>query len=148
MCYLRFSPDDYHALSRLCRPDLAFPLDLTAFKQFLLLALSDTRPALAERIAGLGRRHVRVLHDHFAARAAAGRSTAQWHGLDPKELRVLREACRCYPAAVRFLRPLKANLVQLLKEVFPALSKKVRDMSDEEFRGLHEQLTRRKKDNA
>jgi hypothetical protein len=148
MCYLRFSPDDYQALTRLCRPGLTFPFDLTAFKQFLLLALCDARPALAERIAGLGRRQVRVLHDHFAARAAAVRSAAQGHGLGPKEMRVLREACRCYPATVRFLWPFRANLVNVLQGVFPALAEKVRQMSDEQFRGLHEQLTRRKRGSA
>src|SRR5262245_53652308 len=105
MCYLRLSPDDYHALCPLCRPHLALPLALTAFRQLLLFALSDTRPALAERIAGLDRRQVGILHDHFAARAAAGGSAAQGHGLGPEEVRVLGEACRCYPAAVRFLSP-------------------------------------------
>jgi len=148
MCYLRLSPDDYHALRRLCRPHLAFPLDLTAFRQLLLFALSDTRPDLAERIAGLDRRHVRLLHDHFAARAAAGRSAAQGHGLGPEELRVLREACRCYPAAVRFMCPFRANLVNVLREVFPALAEKVRRLSDEQFRRLHEELTRQKRGSA
>ncbi len=148
MSYLRLSRDDYHALRRLCSPHLAFPLDLTAFRQFLLLALSDTRPALAERIAGLDRRQLRTLHDHFAAGAAAGRSTAQGHGLGPEDLRVLREACRCYPATVRFLWPFRANLVHVLQEVSPALAEKVRRLSDEQFRRLHEQLTRRKRGSA
>jgi hypothetical protein len=63
-------------------------------------------------------------------------------------LRVLREACRCYPASVRFLSPFRANLVNVLQEVFPALAEKVRRLSDEQFRRLHGELTRRKRGSA
>jgi hypothetical protein len=147
MPYLRFSPEDYRTLCRLCLPHLPHALDLPAFRQLLLFALSDTHPSLAGRIAELDGHRLGILYDHFRERAAAARPEGE-HGLGPKELHVLREACRCYPTTVRFLRPFKANLVQVLREVFPALAKKVRRLSDEQFARLYDQVIRRKKDSA
>ena len=51
-------------------------------------------------------------------------------------------------AFVRFLSPFRANLVNVLREVFPALAEKVRRLSDEQFRRLHEELTRQKRGSA
>ncbi len=146
MPYLRFSPEDYHALCRLCSPHLTDALDLPAFRQLLLCSLTELHPALAERIAALDGHRLGILYDHFHERAAARQGGDL--GLGPKELHVLREACRCYPTTVRFLRPFKANLVQVLKEVFPALSKKLRRLSDEQFERLYDQVIRRKRDSA
>jgi hypothetical protein len=148
MHYLRFSPEDYRALCRLCSPEVTPALDLPAFRQLLLCSLSDTHPALAARVAALDGHQLGMLHDHFAGRAPAGRPEAPGQRLGPKEVRVLREACRCYPATVRFLRPFQANLVNVLREAFPALARKLSRMSDEQFRLLHEQITRRKRDSA
>jgi hypothetical protein len=148
MTYLRFSPEDYRALCRFCSPHLTFARDLPAFRQLLLFALSETRPALAERIAALDGRRLRILHDHFAGRATAGRAEAQEHGLGPKEMYVLWQACRCYPGTARFLQPLKSRLVEVLKDVVPALSEKLSRMSDDQFERLYEQVARRKKGSA
>jgi hypothetical protein len=148
MPYLRFAPEDYATLCRLCSPHSLPALDLLAFKRLLLATLSEAHPALAERIAELDGHRLAILYDHFAARAAARRSEAPEHGLGPKELHVLREACRCYPGTVRFLRPFRANLVNVLRPVFPALAKKVARLSDEQFRRLHRQLTQGKRDSA
>jgi hypothetical protein len=38
--------------------------------------------------------------------------------------------------------------VNVLQEVFPALAEQVRRLSDEQFRRLHEELTRRKRGSA
>lgn len=146
MPYLRFSPEDYRVLCRLCSPHLTGALDLPAFRQLLLCSLNEAHPQLAERIAALDGYHLGILFDHFRQRTAA-RPQADF-GLGTKELHVLREACRCYPSTVRFLRPFKANLVQVLKEVFPALSRKLRRLSDEEFGRLFDEMIRRKRDSA
>ena len=42
----------------------------------------------------------------------------------------------------------RANLVNVLQEVFPALAEQVRRLSDEQFRRLHGELTRRKRGSA
>jgi hypothetical protein len=78
----------------------------------------------------------------WVARAEKGGRAVEGHGASA------REAWRCYPATIRFMWPFKANLVNVLKEVFPALAEKVRHMSDERFRRLHEQLTRRERGSA
>jgi hypothetical protein len=147
MPYLRFSPEDYRTLSRLCSPHLTDALDLPAFRQLLVCSLSESDPALAELIAALDGQRLGILFDHFRERAAAPRPERAL-GLGPKELHVLREACRCYPRTVRFLRPFKENLVELLQGVFPALARKVRRLSDEQFGRLYEQVMRRRKDSA
>ena len=139
MCYLRLSPDDYHALRRLCSPHLAFPLDLTAFRQLLLFALCDTRPALAERIAGLGRRQVRLLHNHFAARAAG--TGGERHAFSGEELRVLAEACESCRGPSRFLAYLRASLAERLRDLFPTLARKVARLSDGQFERLYARVT-------
>ena len=146
MPHLRFSPEDYRALCRLCPPRLTDALDLPAFRQLFLCSLAETHPHLAERIAALDGYHLGILFDHFHQRTAA-RPGADLD-LGAKELHILREACRCYPSTVRFLRPFKANLVQILKDVFPALARKVRRLSDEEFGRLYDQVIRRKRDSA
>lgn len=146
MPYLRFAPEDYRVLCRLCSPHLTDALDLPAFRQLLLCSLAEGHPALAERVAELDGHRLGILYDHFCQRAAA-RPGADL-GLGPKELHVLREACRCYPTTVRFLRPFKNNLVQVLREVFPALSRKLRRLSDEQFGRLYEQVLRRDKGSA
>jgi hypothetical protein len=140
MCYLRLSPDDYHALRRLCSPHLAFPLDLTAFRQLLLFALSDTRPALAERIAGLDRRQVRLLHDHFRRRHPAG-TGGKRHAFSGEELRVLAEACASCRGPGRFLAYLRASLAERLRDLFPTLARKVARLSDGQFERLYAQVT-------
>ena len=146
MPYLRFSPEDYRTLCRLCSPHLTDALDQPAFRQLLVCSLSHCDPALAERIAALDGHRLGILLDHLRERAAARPERAL--GLGPKELHVLREACRCYPTTARFLRPFKANLVELLRGVFPGLARKVRRLSDEEFGRLYEQVIRRRKDGA
>ncbi len=147
MSYLRFSPEDYRALCRLCSPHLTDALDLPAFRQLLVCSLSESRPALAGRISQLDGHQLGILYDHFRQRTAPLRGEGE-HGLGPKELRVLREACRCYPTTARFLRPFKANLVEILRDVFPALARKVRRLSDEEFGRLYDEVIRRKRDSA
>jgi hypothetical protein len=147
MTYLRFSPEEYRSLCRFCQPPLPRGLDLLAFKQLLLTTLSEAQPSLAERIAELDGHKLGLLFDHFAERASAGVPGGP-HELSVKELQVLTQACRSYPATVRFLRPFQASLVELLGEVFPSLSRKLGRMSASQFERLYEQLTRRKRDSA
>ncbi|HZY85504.1 MAG TPA: hypothetical protein VFE78_11790, partial [Gemmataceae bacterium] len=68
MSYLRFSPDDYRALRRICSSHPTHALHRRSFKSLLLSSLSTARPALAQRIAQLNGRRLGLLFDHFRQR--------------------------------------------------------------------------------
>src|SRR5262249_2227543 len=88
MAYLRFSPAEYKAISCLCRP-----LDLnncrhSFLKQTLVLLLTDTLPALAERIANYGPGETKILLDHLRE----GPNAETPHGLTAEEMTLVVEA--------------------------------------------------------
>jgi hypothetical protein len=141
MPYLRFSPEDYHALCRLCSP-LTLALDLPTFKQLLLYSLADTHPALAERVAALGGHQLGILLDHFRRRHPAG-TGGERHAFSGEELRVLAEACESFHGPARFVRYLQAALAEHLCDWFPDLARKVARLSERQFERLYEQVAGR-----
>jgi hypothetical protein len=148
MTYLRFSPEEYCSLCQLCRPLPPGSDDLAAFKRYLVAALADTQPGLAERIVELDGHQLGILYDHFHEGGPYDEGNDARHGLTPQELRVVAEACRSFRFPVRFVRLFKGSLAHHLGEVFPALAGKLSRLSDSEFEGLYEQVQGRRKGNA
>ncbi len=140
MAYIRFTPDDYDALRRICSPHLTHALHPRSFKRLLLSRLSTTRPALAERIAELSSRRLSILFDHFSRRHSAG-AGGERHTFSGEELRVLADACEPFLAPVRFVRYLRMALADRLRDLFPDLARKVAGLSDEQFGRLYAQVT-------
>ena len=143
MTCLRFSPEDYRALGRLCQPLPATGGDLTALKRFLLDSLAGAHPSLAARIAGLDGHEMGILFAHFSDRAAADTARGGRHGFSGEELRVVAEACASFLHPVRFVRHLRMALVGHLSDLFPHLARKLGRLSERQFERLYEQVTRR-----
>jgi hypothetical protein len=148
MTCLRFSPEDYRALGRLCQPLPATGDDLTALKRFLLDSLAETHPPLAERIAGLDGHKMGILFDHFSERAPADAPAGARHAFSGEELRVVAEACASFLHPVRFVRHLRMALVGHLSDLFPHLARKLARLSERQFERLYEHVTRRRDGSA
>jgi hypothetical protein len=137
LSYLRFTPDEYRTLRRL-NPG-AEPMHMPAFRRRLVAALNPVWPGLARKIARLRRGEMTLLYHHFQPRPADGAG----HGLSPDELRVLGEACVSSPFPVRFVRPFKGLLVEMLEGSLPELARKVERMSGHQFERLYNQAVGR-----
>jgi hypothetical protein len=137
LSYLRFTPDEYRTIADLCRE-----LDLCgrhqpAFHRLLVQALRDVSPALATRIARLGRTKVGVLYWHFRERPTIIRTPPQFTAQD---MRLLAEACHMVPFRVRQVRPFKHVLIELFQEEWPALARKLTRLSGCQFEEIYEQV--------
>lgn len=65
MSHLRLSPGEYQAICCLCDPLNLHCYCPHALKRLLVLSLTDRLPELARRIARLGGRDLKLLHDHL-----------------------------------------------------------------------------------
>jgi hypothetical protein len=129
--YLRFTPFEYQAICRLCRP---LDLDddfLPDFKGFLVASLLGDLPALAKRIALFRRNQLRVLFHHVRGPKAQAADA-----LTSEELRALSQACRSLIGVPRFLHTCKDSLIHHFEETRPALARKLVRMSADQFQEL------------
>jgi hypothetical protein len=133
MSHLRFSPDEYQALSLVC-----LPLNLThhrlpshRLKRLLVTSLAGSKPALAERIAGLRGQGIRLIRAHFRAVR---------HGLTAKEVRLLAEQAGALFLTSRFVLSLRLALVEHFREARPDLAAKLDRLGQRQFEVLCEQL--------
>lgn len=148
MSYLRFTPGEYRALCQLCRPLNLTRLDAKELRAFLVPAIAGTLPALGERIAALGDRELRLLHEHFRERQdtrAPQSSKESIAGLTSEEAAALAEAFRSYPFLSRFIRFLRGSLVQYFRESMPGLATRLARMDDRGFEHLYAQMQTRGK---
>jgi hypothetical protein len=67
MSHLRFSPDEYDALSLACRPlnHSRHRHPSHRLKRLLVQSLAGGSPELAERIASMRGQEIRLIRDHF-----------------------------------------------------------------------------------
>ena len=143
MSYLRFTPDEYRTISRLCHRLRLGRQHRPGFKRLLLQALSSAAPALAKRIARLRRSELGLLYDHFQERIGpaigADCPAGPRHDFTPEELQTLLDAFAGPPSQVRFVRPFKNVLVEMFAESSPELAQKLARMSGHQFERLYEQ---------
>jgi hypothetical protein len=125
--HLRFSPQEYQAISHLCRPLDLHRYPWHALKRLLVYSLAE----LGQRIAQMGREEFKILHDHFRE---SQRLEGQ-HELSPEELSVVAQAGGPLLFNARFVRPLKRALVQR-----PDLATKLERMSHTQFEMLCQQV--------
>jgi hypothetical protein len=120
-------------------------MSLRILKRVLVISLSNKRPKLAERIAGLDEGHLHILYDHLLGqRWAEGEESGQ-PGLTAEELEAFAEACQSYQFPTRLLHSFRDSLVHVLRDFFPGLAGKLSRMSDIEFEWLYQQVTGRRK---
>ena len=132
MAYLRFDPHDYQTLSRLCRSQDLAERPLRAFRRLLLSGLADHSPRLAEDVAALSRRQLRLLYD----RVREGPPVERGHGLSGVEVEAILASRVPLLSQCRFFHLLKRALVRRLAASHVALAAKVDRMGLGQFEGL------------
>ncbi len=140
MNYLRFSPPEYRAMTRVYRELALVRENLTAFGCLLSFELNDTWPGLARRIDGFSDGELRLLRERMQGHPDSGLTAA--------ELRTLAEAWGPLPLTGRFVRPLRRHLVVWLMRGYPKLARKVARLSDDAFERLCGQLQGRREGTA
>jgi len=141
MAYLRLEPHDYHTVSRLCRSLELTDYSLPAFKQLLQLCLAERSPALAARVAGLGRQRLQLLYRHFRERPRPRRG----HGLNGAEVAAVQAAGVPLMAQARFIHLLKRAVVRRLAGAYSDLAAKVERLSLGQFAVLCEEVQARRR---
>ena len=113
LAYLRFTPDEYSLITEVCgRHDLG-RRNLPTFKRVLVESLAEVSPGLARVVARLRRSSFDLLYCHFRDRTPlTPQQPAQEFTCE--ELRLVEEACVSAPFPVRFVRPFKTMLVEML----------------------------------
>lgn len=137
MSYLRFTPDEYGTIADLCREHDLDGRHQPAFRRLLIQALRDVSPALADRIARLGKAKLGVLYWHFRERPPTDHTRPQF---TVQDLRLVAEACLTAPFRVRLVRPFKHVLIELFQEEWPALARKLVHLSGHQFEQLYEEV--------
>jgi hypothetical protein len=136
MSYLRFSPQEYHAIRNICGP-----LDLAArrpqvVKRALVKVLTTTNKPLADRLARFTWSQYHILCEHLRGLC----QTPVQVYLDPLEVKTLIDTFGPLLFNVRFASPLKRILVRRLMEASPELAEKLHGLSPEQFTELCHQV--------
>ena len=139
MTHLRFCPQEYRVIARACRSLRLAQHPLPAFRRLLLGALSGTAPAVAARVAGLGRQRLQLLYNHLRRRAPALRP----HGLTAEEVRAVAEIRIPLLSQARFIHLLKRAVVRRLAEGRRDLAQKLERLNLRQFGALCEELSER-----
>jgi len=144
MSYIRFLPEEYQAITRLCRPLNLKRYRPPTLQRFLVWALAKRMPALAQRIGEFPRRELRLLHDHLWEQ----RRPEERHSLTEEEFGLVGEAFGPLLFNLRFIRPVKRALVQHFRDSHPDLARKLELLSFRHFEILCEQVQERTRRSA
>ena len=139
MTHLRFRPHEYRVIARACRSLRLDHHPLPAFKRLLLGALSRAAPAVAARVAGLGRQRLQLLYNNLRRRPPAPRP----HGLTAGEVRAVAEVRIPLLSQARFIHLLKRAVVHRLGEGQRELAQKLERLSLRQFGALCEEVNER-----
>lgn len=136
MNYLRLTPAEYGALVHVCHPPNVNRRPLPKLRRFLVGALTDSSPLLADRIHRLGWGELRVIREHF-------RGTQPPHGVGAEEIEALAEVFGPLVCQARFARCLRRDLREQLQVAAPELGRRLGRLSLAQFEGLCEEVKRR-----
>ncbi len=145
MSYLRFTHDEYRLLAGPCRENALDGRSHLAFRRLVAESLRGVAPALADRVARLGKSKLALLFFHFCERQAPPTTKADFTA---EEMQVLGEACIAAPFHVRFARPFRDVLAEMLQRGWPGLAEKVERLSGHQFEGLFERLCQSRRGSA
>ncbi len=134
MSYLRFTPEEYREVAHLCRTHRLAEGHLPGFTRRLVELLQASCPPLAARVARLRRAQLTLLFRHFSDGPAPSGARPE---LSPEEKRALAAACEATPFPVRFVRPFRGLLVEMLEGPLPDLARKLAQMSGHQFERLY-----------
>jgi hypothetical protein len=131
--YVRLTPREYRTVCTLCRSTNFQEYPTHALRLLLVGSLADTWPELATKLCQLSDSQLTVLYDHML-------QTAQPEGatLTAEEVELVTATAGPLLTKARFLRPLQAALVKLLRGNHPTLAGKLACLSTAEFQAACE----------
>jgi hypothetical protein len=145
--YLRFTPAEYHAISRACRSVTFHEDSFPRFKHFLVESLRETLPELARRIAGLHKYQIGIIFEHLREQRRAARPAApadskpgSAHDLTPPEWQAVSLATRAYGLPDGFPDAFREFLVRHFRRTAPELSGKIARFSDPQVDRLYAEV--------
>lgn len=139
LTYLRFTPAEFQAIARVCRPLELTEQSFRTFKPFLVASLRGSEPALAERLGRMRSYQIGIIYQYVKERqgaAGAARSRPLRQLLSREDLREVAEACRALPLRDRFQSYARMRLVLHFREASPPLAAKLTGLSDSQFERL------------
>jgi len=137
--YLRFTPSEYRALRRAAR-STPTGADPRALQAALAAALRAPRPALARRIASLGKAGARILHRHLRDGEALRAAVEGGCALSVQEWQEVARASAAVWLRDNALPSFQGLLVAHLRPGFPALAGKLDRLSAGQVATLYRRL--------
>ena len=144
MSYLRFSPDEYRALCRLSQQIPRGGMGLPALQHFLVANLPLEQLDLANRVARLDDRPMRLLHKHLLGRRQAEALEGVKLKFTEEELKLVTQAIDFPRHPLRFLWLVRKSMVERLSDHSPSLAWKLARLSERQFERLYEHVRGRK----
>ena len=144
MSYLHFSPDEYRALCRLAEQIPRGGMGLSALQHFLVANLPLEQLDLANRVARLDDRPMRLLHKHLLGRRQAEALESDKLTFTEEELELIIQAIDFPRHPLRFLRHFQKSMVERLSDAYPSLAWKLARLSERQFERLYEHVRGRK----
>jgi hypothetical protein len=144
MSYLHFSPDEYRALCRVSQQVPLGSMDHSALQHFLVANLPLEQLDLANRVARLDDRPMRLLHKHLLGRRQAEALEGDKLPLTEEELELITQAIDFPRHPLRFLWLVRKSMVERLSDHSPSLAWKLARLSERQFERLYERVRGRK----
>jgi hypothetical protein len=150
--YLRFTPEEFQSIWRVCRPvslsDDRFPV----FQRFLVQSLLERAPELAQRVARLRKYQVGIIFEYLKERRRFEQThdpeprpaEVREHGLTLEDFRAVVEVSGECVFGPRLLGQFRAFLVRRFRGTIPALSDKLARLSDGQMEGLYDLVQSRR----
>jgi hypothetical protein len=148
MSYLRFSPNEYHAIRRLTQAISLAEVDPPALQHYLVAHLPAQRLQLALRVARLNNRQMQLLREHFLVHQQSYAPEGDKLAFTEEELEVVSQAIDFPRHSLRFLRLFQKSMVDCLSEASPSLAGKLARLSERQFGRFYEYVKGRKEGSA
>jgi hypothetical protein len=148
MSYLRFSPEEYRSLCRLCEQLPLGATGLTAFRHFLVAYMPLDQLELAKRIARPDDRPLRLLRKHLLGRSQTNALEGDKLPFTEEELELITQAIDFPRHPLRFLWLVRKSMVEHLSDHSPSLARKLARLSERQLERLYEHVRGRKEGSA
>jgi hypothetical protein len=138
LTYLRFTPNEFQAISRACR---SIPLRddfFAAFQSSLVAVLTAAKPDLARRIASLRLYQVGILFQYLKGQDETSPA------FTAAECQAVARVCGSVVLPPRFVGSFRDALVGHLTSIWPGLADKLARLSEQEVGQLFEQVRQRR----
>jgi hypothetical protein len=148
MSYLRFTPEDFRAIQKVCR-SIKLSDDLFAvFKYFLVESLTNSRPGLSQRLGKLPARKIRILYDYLREQKPSPvkkpmgftKKAGQGCALTFGELQAVRKASGVFFLHDGALYSFQDYLVYAFQKTAPGLAAKLGHLNQQQIARLFREV--------